>query len=101
MLNWQLKKKSNPSEYDNILMEEVAILEIKIIIPLLLQTPQDGFNRLKRQIMIGDYVLEWGKWMIKERKEKMKMVNEERKRVMKFLISKRLLKGGRGDNFLL
>ena len=39
--------------------------------------------------------------MIKERKEKMKMVNEERKRVMKFLISKRLLKGGRGDNFLL
>ena len=101
MLNWQFKKKSNPSQYDNILMEEVAILEIKIIIPLLLQTPQDGFNRLKRQIMIGDYVLEWGKWMIKERKEKMKMVNEERKRVMKFLISKRLLKGGRGDNFLL
>ena len=42
-------------------MEEVAILEIKIIIPLLLHTPQDGFNRLKRQIMIGDYVLEWGK----------------------------------------
>ncbi|KAH7979359.1 hypothetical protein HPB49_009197 [Dermacentor silvarum] len=43
-------------KYDNILMEESAqILEIETFIPLLLQTPQDGYNRLKRWIMIGDH----------------------------------------------
>lgn len=42
--------------YDNILMEESAqILEIETFIPLLLQNPRDGFNRLKRWIMIGDH----------------------------------------------
>ncbi|KAG8194552.1 hypothetical protein JTE90_013299 [Oedothorax gibbosus] len=42
--------------YDNILMEESAqILEIETFIPLLLQNPHDGFNRLKRWIMIGDH----------------------------------------------
>ena len=43
-------------KYDNILMEESAqILEIETFIPLLLQNPQDGVNRLKRWIMIGDH----------------------------------------------
>merc|ERR1719219_3036815 len=43
-------------KYDNILMEESAqILEIETFIPLLLQTPQGGSNRLKRWIMIGDH----------------------------------------------
>merc|ERR1719228_597166 len=43
-------------KYDNIIMEEAAqILEIETFIPLLLQTPQDGHNRLKRWIMIGDH----------------------------------------------
>ncbi|XP_064457354.1 RNA helicase aquarius-like [Ornithodoros turicata] len=43
-------------EYDNILMEESAqILEIETFIPLLLQNPRDGHNRLKRWIMIGDH----------------------------------------------
>ena len=43
-------------KYDNILMEESAqILEIETFIPLLLQNPQDGNNRLKRWIMIGDH----------------------------------------------
>ncbi|CAH1983386.1 unnamed protein product [Acanthoscelides obtectus] len=43
-------------KYDNILMEESGqILEIETFIPLLLQNPQDGFNRLKRWIMIGDH----------------------------------------------
>jgi len=43
-------------KYDNILMEESAqILEIETFIPLLLQTPQDKMNRLKRWIMIGDH----------------------------------------------
>ena len=43
-------------KYDNILMEESAqILEIETFIPLLLQNPQDGSNRLKRWIMIGDH----------------------------------------------
>eukprot|EP00088_Acartia_fossae_P071181 TRINITY_DN971_c0_g1_i1.p1 TRINITY_DN971_c0_g1~~TRINITY_DN971_c0_g1_i1.p1 ORF type:complete len:1287 (+),score=326.77 TRINITY_DN971_c0_g1_i1:467-3862(+) len=43
-------------KYDNILMEESAqILEIETFIPLLLQTPLDGVNRLKRWIMIGDH----------------------------------------------
>ncbi|VDN42287.1 unnamed protein product, partial [Gongylonema pulchrum] len=42
--------------YDNILMEEAAqILEVETFIPLLLQDPQDGRNRLKRWIMIGDH----------------------------------------------
>uniref|UniRef100_A0A915PS17 Intron-binding protein aquarius n=1 Tax=Setaria digitata TaxID=48799 RepID=A0A915PS17_9BILA len=42
--------------YDNILMEEAAqILEVETFIPLLLQNPQDGRNRLKRWIMIGDH----------------------------------------------
>ncbi|XP_075145338.1 RNA helicase aquarius [Haematobia irritans] len=42
--------------YDNVLMEEAAqILEIETFIPLLLQNPMDGFNRLKRWIMIGDH----------------------------------------------
>ncbi|XP_073987602.1 RNA helicase aquarius [Rhodnius prolixus] len=43
-------------KYDNILMEEAAqILEIETFIPLLVQTAQDGYNRLKRWIMIGDH----------------------------------------------
>lgn len=43
-------------KYDNILMEESAqILEIETFIPLLLQNPLDGHNRLKRWIMIGDH----------------------------------------------
>ncbi|KAK2168383.1 hypothetical protein LSH36_17g07036 [Paralvinella palmiformis] len=43
-------------QYDNILMEESAqILEIETFIPLLLQNPEDGYNRLKRWIMIGDH----------------------------------------------
>jgi len=43
-------------KYDNILMEESAqILEIETFIPLLLQNPEDGSNRLKRWIMIGDH----------------------------------------------
>jgi len=43
-------------KYDNILMEESAqILEIETFIPLLLQNPCDGYNRLKRWIMIGDH----------------------------------------------
>ncbi|XP_014252193.1 intron-binding protein aquarius [Cimex lectularius] len=43
-------------KYDNILMEEAAqILEIETFIPLLVQTVQDGYNRLKRWIMIGDH----------------------------------------------
>ncbi|KAK6023673.1 hypothetical protein OSTOST_10532 [Ostertagia ostertagi] len=42
--------------YDNILMEEAAqILEVETFIPLLLQNPQDGRNRLKRWCMIGDH----------------------------------------------
>lgn len=43
-------------KYDNILMEESAqILEIETFIPLLLQNPEDNYNRLKRWIMIGDH----------------------------------------------
>lgn len=43
-------------KYDNIIMEEAAqILEIETFIPLLLQNPEDGHNRLKRWIMIGDH----------------------------------------------
>ena len=43
-------------KYDNVLMEEAAqILEIETFIPLMLQKPQDGHNRLKRVIMIGDH----------------------------------------------
>ncbi|CAD5223774.1 unnamed protein product [Bursaphelenchus okinawaensis] len=42
--------------YDNILMEESAqILEVETFIPLLLQESNDGINRLKRWIMIGDH----------------------------------------------
>lgn len=45
-------------KYDNILMEESAqILEIETFIPLLLQNPLDGHNRLKRWIMIGDNLI--------------------------------------------
>ncbi|OTF73724.1 intron-binding protein aquarius-like protein [Euroglyphus maynei] len=44
-------------QYDNILMEESAqILEIETFIPLLLQNPNLGHNRLKRWIMIGDHL---------------------------------------------
>ncbi|CAS00769.1 Protein CBG27386 [Caenorhabditis briggsae] len=43
-------------KYDNIVMEEAAqILEVETFIPLLLQNPEDGHNRLKRWIMIGDH----------------------------------------------
>lgn len=43
-------------QYDNILMEETAqILEIETTIPLLCQNPENGVNRLKRWIMIGDH----------------------------------------------
>ncbi|KII74383.1 Intron-binding protein aquarius [Thelohanellus kitauei] len=43
-------------QYDNIIMEEAAqILEIETFIPLLLQNPHDGYNRLKRIILIGDH----------------------------------------------
>ena len=43
-------------QFDNILMEESAqILEIETFIPLLLQNPDDGRNRLKRWVMIGDH----------------------------------------------
>ena len=54
-----LKRKELVSigfQYDNILMEESAqILEIETFIPLLLQNPEHGHNRLKRWIMIGDH----------------------------------------------
>ncbi|CAI8039366.1 RNA helicase aquarius [Geodia barretti] len=43
-------------KYDNVLMEESAqILEVESFIPLMLQNPQDGYNQLKRVIMIGDH----------------------------------------------
>jgi intron-binding protein aquarius len=43
-------------QYDSILMEEAAqILEIETFIPLLMQDPNHGHNRLKRWIMIGDH----------------------------------------------
>ncbi|KAB7497349.1 Intron-binding protein aquarius [Armadillidium nasatum] len=43
-------------QFDNILMEESAqILEIETFIPMLLQNPEDGRNRLKRWVMIGDH----------------------------------------------
>ncbi|XP_057315687.1 RNA helicase aquarius-like [Hydractinia symbiolongicarpus] len=43
-------------KYDNVLMEEAAqILEIETFIPLMLQNPEDGYNRLKRVILIGDH----------------------------------------------
>ncbi|EDO34933.1 predicted protein [Nematostella vectensis] len=43
-------------KYDNVLMEESAqILEIETFIPLLLQNPEDGYNRLKRVCLIGDH----------------------------------------------
>ncbi|XP_046911562.2 RNA helicase aquarius [Dermatophagoides farinae] len=44
-------------QYDNVMMEEAAqILEIETFIPLLLQNPDLGHNRLKRWIMIGDHL---------------------------------------------
>jgi len=43
-------------KYDNVVMEESAqILEVETFIPLLLQNPDDGYNRLKRVILIGDH----------------------------------------------
>lgn len=43
-------------QYDNILMEDSGqILEIETAITLLLQNPENGVNRLKRWIMIGDH----------------------------------------------
>jgi intron-binding protein aquarius len=43
-------------KYDNVLMEESAqILEVETFIPLLLQNPEDGRNRLKRVTLIGDH----------------------------------------------
>ena len=43
-------------KYDNVVMEEAAqILEVETFIPLLLQHPDDGYNRLKRVILIGDH----------------------------------------------
>ncbi|PSC68726.1 Intron-binding aquarius [Micractinium conductrix] len=43
-------------KYDNLLMEESAqILEIETFIPMLLQRPEDGHNRLKRVVLIGDH----------------------------------------------
>jgi len=43
-------------KYDNVLMEEAAqILEIETFVPLMLQNPEDGYNRLKRIILIGDH----------------------------------------------
>ena len=37
-------------------MEEAAqILEVETFIPLMLQNPQDGYNRLKRVVLIGDH----------------------------------------------
>lgn len=37
-------------------MEEAAqILEVETFIPLLLQEPKDGKNRLKRVVLIGDH----------------------------------------------
>lgn len=43
-------------KYDNLVMEESAqILEIETFIPMLLQAPEDGLNRLKRVVMIGDH----------------------------------------------
>lgn len=48
-LDWAFK-------YDNLLMEESAqILEVETTIPMLLQKPEDGHNRLKRVILIGDH----------------------------------------------
>lgn len=44
------------TQYDNVLMEEAAqILEVETFIPLMLQNPQDGHNRLKRVVLIGDH----------------------------------------------
>eukprot|EP00794_Sanderia_malayensis_P020020 gene20019-21981_t len=43
-------------KYDNVLMEEAAqILEVETFIPLMLQNPEDGFDRLKRITLIGDH----------------------------------------------
>ncbi|XP_065176102.1 RNA helicase aquarius-like [Sycon ciliatum] len=43
-------------KYDNVLMEEAGqILEVETFIPLMLQNPLDGHERLKRVILIGDH----------------------------------------------
>ncbi|RKP33416.1 P-loop containing nucleoside triphosphate hydrolase protein [Dimargaris cristalligena] len=43
-------------KYDSVVMEEAAqILEIETLIPLLLQNPEDGRDRLKRVVLIGDH----------------------------------------------
>ena len=43
-------------KYDNVIMEESAqILEVETFIPLMLQKPLDGINRLKRVVLIGDH----------------------------------------------
>ncbi|KAJ1658990.1 hypothetical protein IWQ61_001861 [Dispira simplex] len=43
-------------QYDTVVMEEAAqILEVETFIPLLLQTPAFGRNRLKRVMLIGDH----------------------------------------------
>lgn len=43
-------------KYDTVIMEEAAqILEVETFIPLLLQEPADGRNRLKRVVLIGDH----------------------------------------------
>ena len=43
-------------KYDNLVMEESAqVLEIETFIPMMLQHPLDGRNRLKRVVLIGDH----------------------------------------------
>ncbi|EGD73730.1 aqr protein [Salpingoeca rosetta] len=43
-------------KYDNVVMEEAAqILEVETFIPLMLQNTEDGYNRLKRVMLIGDH----------------------------------------------
>ena len=43
-------------KYDNVVMEESAqILEVETFIPLMLQQAEDGYNRLKRVVLIGDH----------------------------------------------
>ena len=49
-----LDKFSNEQQILGFILKESAqILEIETFIPLLLQNPEDGYNRLKRWIMIG------------------------------------------------
>jgi intron-binding protein aquarius len=43
-------------QFDNVLLEEAGqILEIETFIPLMCQNPEDGRNRLKRVVLIGDH----------------------------------------------